>query len=202
VSRPLLVTGGTGYLGSELLRRASGRPLAATYLQSEPTRAGEVEWLPLDVRDAVAVRAAVERLRPAAVIHTTYRQEGEGARATTLDGAEAAAQAAAEVGARLVHVSTDVLFDGTKDGPYTEGDVPSPITDYGRAKADTERAVLAAHPDALASEPRSSTAGLSRAATSGWPATPPRGGAGWSSSRTSSARPSSPATGGRAAQAG
>jgi dTDP-4-dehydrorhamnose reductase len=149
VSRPLLVTGGTGYLGSELLRRASGRPLAATYLQSEPTCAGEVEWLRLDVRDAVAVRAAVERLRPAAVIHTAYRQEGEGARATTVDGAEAAARAAAEVGARLVHVSTDVLFDGTKDGPYTEEDEPSPITDYGRAKADAERAVLAAHPDAL-----------------------------------------------------
>jgi dTDP-4-dehydrorhamnose reductase len=149
VSRPLLVTGGTGYLGSELLRRPSGRPLAATYLQSEPARVREVEWLRLDVRDAAAVRAAVERLRPAAVIHTAYRQEGEGARATTADGAEAVARAAAEVGARLVHVSTDVLFDGTKPGSYTEEDEPRPITDYGRAKADAERAVLAAHPGAL-----------------------------------------------------
>jgi dTDP-4-dehydrorhamnose reductase len=150
VSRPLLVTGATGYLGSELLRRASGRRLAATYLRREPPPAPGVEWLRLDVRDAAAVRAAVERLRPEAVIHTAYRQEGDGARATNVDGAEAVGRAAAEVGARLVHVSTDVLFDGAKDGPYTEEDEPSPITDYGRAKADGERAVLAAHPGALA----------------------------------------------------
>jgi dTDP-4-dehydrorhamnose reductase len=150
VSRPLLVTGGTGYLGSELLRRASGRRLAATHLRSEPPPAPGVEWLRLDVRDAVAVRAAVDGLRPAAVVHTAYRQEGEGARATNVDGAEAVARAAAEAGARLVHVSSDVLFDGTKHSPYTEEDEPSPITDYGRAKADGERAVLAAHPGALA----------------------------------------------------
>jgi dTDP-4-dehydrorhamnose reductase len=149
VSRALLVTGGTGYLGSELLRRASGRPLAATYLHSDPPRAPGVDWLRLDVREAAAVEATVERLRPAAVIHTAYRQEGEGARATNVDGADAVARAAAEVGSRLVHVSTDVLFDGAKDGPYTEDDAPTPITGYGRAKADAERAVLAAHPGAL-----------------------------------------------------
>ncbi len=91
----------------------------------------------------------MERVRPAAVIHTAYRQDGEGARETTVDGAEAVAAAAREVGARLVHLSSDVIFDGTKPGPYTEDDAPSPITDYGRAKADAERLVAAAHPDAV-----------------------------------------------------
>jgi dTDP-4-dehydrorhamnose reductase len=141
VTTRLLVTGGTGYLGGELMRRA---PAVGTWHTSEPTAPGD--WLRLDVRDSVAVRRELERRRPAAVIHTAYRQDD---RATTLDGAAAVAEAAASVGARLVHVSSDVIFDGTKPGPYTEEDPPSPITDYGRAKADAERAVRAAHSGAV-----------------------------------------------------
>ena len=134
----LLVTGASGYLGSELLRR---RPDATgTYLT------GRARGFALDVRDAAAVRAAFERVRPTAVIHTAYRQDD---RATTLDGARAVAQAAASVEARLVHLSTDVVFDGEKEGSYREDDQPCPITDYGRAKADAEREVAAAHPAAL-----------------------------------------------------
>ena len=59
------------------------------------------------------------------------------------------AAAAAAVGARLVHLSSDVIFDGTKPSPYDESDAPSPITEYGRAKADAELAVAEAHPEAL-----------------------------------------------------
>jgi dTDP-4-dehydrorhamnose reductase len=146
--RPLLVTGGSGYLGSELLRQAAGRPLAATHLSRPPT-GDEADWLRLDVRDAEAVGRALARLRPAAVIHTAYRQEGEGAREITVDGAAAVAAAARATGARLIHLSSDVIFDGTKPTPYDERDPPSPITDYGRAKADAELAVRDAHPEAL-----------------------------------------------------
>ena len=145
----LLVTGGTGYLGGELLRQARGRPLAASYLSGAPEGADGVEWIELDVRDGVAVQSAIERLQPAVVIHTAYRQDGEGARETTVDGAAAVARAAASVGARLVHLSSDVIFDGTKTTPYDELDPPSPITDYGRAKVDAELEVTAAHPEAL-----------------------------------------------------
>lgn len=147
MSGPLLVTGGTGYLGHELLRQARGRAPAATYLTTEPGATGQITWLRLDVRDERAVRKAFERLRPAAVIHTAYRQDD---RATTLDGSVAVARAAAAAGARLVHLSTDVLFDGTKRGAYLEDDPPSPLTEYGRAKADAEHAVLREHPAALA----------------------------------------------------
>jgi dTDP-4-dehydrorhamnose reductase len=135
VSGPLLVTGGSGYLGSEIVRRAAGAVSAS--------RGG---GLRLDVRDAAAVRAALDSLRPAAVIHTAYRQDD---RATTFGGAVAVAEAAATVGARLIHLSSDLVFDGEKDEPYSEEDEPHPITAYGRDKADAERAVLEAHPGAL-----------------------------------------------------
>jgi dTDP-4-dehydrorhamnose reductase len=125
----LLVTGASGYLGSELLRR---------------TDAAGISSADVDIRDAGAVRALFERLRPQAVIHTAYRRDD---RATTFDGAVNVAAAAA--GARLVHLSTDVVFDGEKGAPYVEEDEPTPLTDYGRAKADAERAVLAQRPGAL-----------------------------------------------------
>lgn len=125
----LLVTGATGYLGRELMRSAD---------------AAGVSSADADIRDPDAVEALFARLRPTAVINTAYRQDD---RSVTFDGAVNVARAAA--GARLVHVSTDVVFDGEKGAPYVEEDAPTPLTAYGRAKADAERAVLAAHPEAL-----------------------------------------------------
>jgi dTDP-4-dehydrorhamnose reductase len=92
----------------------------------------------LDIRDARTVQAVFERVRPERVIHTAYRQED---RSVTYDGAVNVARAAARVHARLVHVSTDVVFSGRLHRPYRERDRLDPITDYGRAKADAEHAV-------------------------------------------------------------
>jgi dTDP-4-dehydrorhamnose reductase len=128
----LHVTGATGYLGAELLRQAPG----AT---------GER----VEIRDPAAVRALLRRLRPAVVVHTAYRQDGPGAREITVEGAENVARAAAEFDARLVHLSTDVVFDGRKGAPYVEDDPLTPVTEYGSAKAEAERRVLEACPNAL-----------------------------------------------------
>ena len=126
------VTGATGFLGSELLRLAPG---------ATGTR--------VEVRDEAAVSALLRRLRPDVVIHTAYRQSGDGARETVVEGSENVARAAVAVGARLLHVSTDVVFDGRKGAPYLEEDTPSPCTAYGRAKADAEARVRTAAPEAL-----------------------------------------------------
>lgn len=125
----LYITGRTGYLGSELARL---RPDASTER--------------VEIRAARAVRELLERLRPDVVIHTAYRQEDA---SVNVQGAENVARAAAAVGARLVHLSTDVVFDGRKGRPYAEDDPLSPVTDYGRAKAEAEARVAAAHPAAL-----------------------------------------------------
>ena len=143
MSRPLLVTGGSGYLGGALLAQASS-PVVGTHLRGE-----SVELTRLDVRDADATAALVALLRPTAVVHTAYVQDGPEAWATNVEGSRNVATAAARAGLRLVHVSTDVVFDGLKGSPYDESDEPHPVTDYGRSKLEAERAVLDAHPDAL-----------------------------------------------------
>ncbi len=125
----LHVTGATGYLGSELVRL---RPDASTER--------------VEVRDAVAVRELFERVRPEVVNHTAYRQEEA---SVNVEGSENVARAAAAAGARLVHLSTDVVFDGRKGTPYVEDDPLSPVTEYGASKAEAERRVAAAHPEAL-----------------------------------------------------
>lgn len=125
----LHVTGATGYLGSELVRL---RPDASTER--------------VEIRDAAAVQALLDRLHPETVIHTAYRQEDS---SVNVEGAGNVALAAAAVGARLVHLSTDVVFDGRKGEPYVEDDPLSPVSEYGASKAEAERRVAAAHPGAL-----------------------------------------------------
>lgn len=102
----------------------------------------EADWRQVDVRDAHAVAAAVAGAD--AVVHTAYRQN-EDVWSTNADGSGEVAAAAR--GRRLVHLSTDLVFDGAR-GRYREVDAPAPLNEYGRSKVEAERRVREAHPAA------------------------------------------------------
>jgi dTDP-4-dehydrorhamnose reductase len=98
-----------------------------------------------------AVRAETPDLVVNAAAYTAVdRAESESAAAMAVnrDGAAVLAAAAASVGAAVLHVSTDYVFDGGKGEPYAEDDAPAPIGAYGRSKLEGERAVAAANPRA------------------------------------------------------
>jgi dTDP-4-dehydrorhamnose reductase len=140
----LLVTGASGYLGSALLGAAPATWEVAGTRLSAPGD-GPV----LDVRDEGAVRRLLAVFRPDCVIHTAYVQHGPAMRDVNVAGSRNVAGAATAIGARLLHMSTDVVFNGERKGLWREDDETSPITDYGRSKADAEREVLRIAPDAL-----------------------------------------------------
>ena len=137
-SRPtLLITGVSGYLGRHLASRVGDRwRLVGTYLQRPPPSG--VEAHQLEIRDLAAVEDLVRSVRPSVVLHTAYRQDEPD---VNVDGTRNLAAAAARVGARLVLVSTDLVFDGAR-GWYRETDPPSPLGPYGASKLAAERDVL------------------------------------------------------------
>ncbi|MEZ5166639.1 MAG: sugar nucleotide-binding protein [Acidimicrobiales bacterium] len=109
----------------------------------------EHRWHHVDLRDGgTGAVALIRRLRPAAVVNAAYVPAGPDLDIVTARAPGVLAEATAEVGARLVHLSSDIVFAGTSDRPYTEDDPPSPVNAYGRAKAHAEHAVLDADPTA------------------------------------------------------
>lgn len=130
----LLVTGGrTGYLGRHVVAAAAGHDVVAV-------GSGDC-----DVRDRDAVDALLQAHRPDAVIHTAYVQSDWDVTAT---GAAHVALAARAHDARLVLVSSDVVFSGA-DVRYDEAARPDPITAYGAAKAAAETTALSVCDDVV-----------------------------------------------------
>ena len=107
----------------------------------------------IDLMDPQTVARVIAELRPTIVINPAAytavdRAEDEPGAAFAINAHAPGviAQAAADVGAPIIHLSTDYVFDGTSRVPYRESDAPAPLGVYGRSKLEGERAVAAANP--------------------------------------------------------
>jgi dTDP-4-dehydrorhamnose reductase len=136
----LLVTGAAGMLGHEVVAAAEklGHEVAAWDLPE------------CDLTDAHATLDAIRRLDPRAVVNCAAYTNVDGAESdeataerVNADAAGNLARACKAAGARLVHVSTDYVFDGTKREPWIESDAPNPLGAYGRTKLHGEEQVTA-----------------------------------------------------------
>lgn len=133
----ILLTGTTGQVGWEL--RRSLAPLGEIL---------PVSRTQLNLEKPAQVIAAIKTLRPQIVVNPAAytavdRAESEPnlAQAINADSVRAMAEACAEIGALLVHYSTDYVFDGLKTTPYVETDAPSPMSVYGHSKLAGEQAI-------------------------------------------------------------
>jgi dTDP-4-dehydrorhamnose reductase len=144
-SGPILITGGHGQLGTDLSELLGGtRELEA------PGR-GE-----LDIADDEAVREVLDRLRPSLVLNCAAfhnvdvcESEERSAFEVNVRAVKRLAEGCAERGAKLVHFSTNYVFDGSAPAPYGEEDPPSPRSVYAVSKLAGEYAALAYGPDSL-----------------------------------------------------
>lgn len=141
----LLVTGASGLLGSKIVK------IAAKHFRVVPlhnTKPLHTHSLKLDITNAKDVSSLFHELKPYAVVHTASETnvdkcETERARAweINVEGTQNIASTSNEIGAKLVYISTDYVFDGEK-GNYTEEDKPSPINYYGITKLEGEKRVM------------------------------------------------------------
>ncbi|MGH2961103.1 MAG: dTDP-4-dehydrorhamnose reductase [Solirubrobacterales bacterium] len=136
----VLVTGAGGMLGGDVARaceRRGAEVLPLTHVD-------------LDITDGPAVDAEIAAMRPDAVVNCAAWTDVDGAEdheaeatRTNSEAAGLVAVAAAEVGAKIVHLSSDYVFDGRKRTPYVESDHTGPLSAYGRSKLSGETSVAA-----------------------------------------------------------
>lgn len=143
---PLLIAGGTGTLGRAFARLCHLRGLPHILLRRAD----------LDIAEPAAVERALAHWKPWAFINAAGFVRVDDAQTQPRQwrenvlGPETLARAcASRQGTRLLTFSSDLVFDGAKDGPYVESDAVAPLSAYGEGKAQAERRVLQRDPTAL-----------------------------------------------------
>jgi dTDP-4-dehydrorhamnose reductase len=139
----VLITGGNGQLGTDLAEQLGGRAQVSAPSHAE-----------LDISDDAAVARAVEGVDTVfncAAFHNVDLCETEEETSFRINvvAVKRMAQACTAAGARLVHFSTNYVFDGRRDQPYSEADLPSPRSVYAMSKLGGEHAALAYGDNAL-----------------------------------------------------
>jgi len=143
----LLITGANGQLGSEIRAIADRYPEIQFYF---------TDVMDLDITKPGDVTAFVQQNRITGIINCAAytavdraEEDIELARKVNVDGPAVLGQVAREFKLKLIHVSTDYVFDGENFTPYKEEEPVNPIGAYGQTKLDGEKAVMANHPDAV-----------------------------------------------------
>ncbi len=151
MSQVPLITGCKGRLGRAIVatieeEHAAAMPAAVFATRDE-----------LDITDYFRLRSEMERIAPTVVVNCAAYAHVDGcetnrdlAERVNVEGARNVARAAAAVGARVIHISTDLVFDGRQPGPrrpYREDDSPNPLSHYAATKLAGEKAIAAENPD-------------------------------------------------------
>lgn len=138
----ILIIGSEGMLGSALLSSFKGPDIEVigTDIRAEKN--------PLDITKPDDTTDFIKQVRPDVVIHVAAYTDVDGCELNLNDaylinseGTKNIANACKQIGAFLIYISTDFVFDGNKAMPYIEDDVPSPISIYGRSKLQGEQRV-------------------------------------------------------------
>jgi len=145
----ILLTGAAGQLGNELLPLLSKRGTVTATDLAVP-KVSSTRWVKLDISNAEKLESLLNQIRPELIVNT--------AAFTAVDAAEAATDTAFAVNAalperlanwarqnhaRLLHYSTDYIFNGESTMPYLETDLPDPQNVYGESKLEGERVIQA-----------------------------------------------------------
>ena len=138
MNRTVLVLGKGSQVGRELLNAIWPRDTAPFYVGRE-----------IDIENQDLVIGLVRSLRPSVIVNTAAytavdkaENEPDAAFATNFEGVVNIGKAAGIVGATVIHISTDYIFDGVGEAPYAENDAPNPQSVYGRSKWAGESALV------------------------------------------------------------
>ena len=151
----LLITGASGLLGANLVLAAHEEHEVIAVYHRHPIELEGIQSVSADLCQPGIAKELFNRFQPDWVIHcaadTSIDEiEGDPERAFRMnrDMAANVAEAGKVIGAKLVHISTDAVFEG-REGPYREGDPTEPVNVYGRSKLAGEQAVQAVYPRVL-----------------------------------------------------
>ncbi len=141
----ILITGASGLLGGNVVTMASKKFETYAAYHRNPVKIGGCNTFRMDITDKREVSQVITKIRPNLIIHTAAltnvdfcEDHPEEARNLNVGGTRNLAQAAEKIGAKLIYISTDSVFDG-KRGMYTEEDAPNPINYYAKTKFEGEK---------------------------------------------------------------
>lgn len=141
----VLITGGSGRLGSRLMELASEYKVVGTYIEDRPP--SNLDYVKMDITKINEIETYVNKLKPCCIIHTAAitdvdlcETNKDLAWSVNVEGTRNLVEVSRKNNIKMIYISTDFVFDG-KTGMYKENDIPNPISYYGLTKLEGEKIV-------------------------------------------------------------